>query len=73
MKYALLILLLAGCTTVSDRVQLGNFTYSHQSVSISGADAVNIANTLTSPSLLNNPLFQSAGNCLLDWIFGGHD
>ena len=67
------VVLLSGCTTVSDHVRLGTFEYSHQEISISGIDSVNMAGVLTAPSFWNLPVVKTTCDTVVNWIFGGQD
>lgn len=68
---SLAVILITGCTTVSDKVSLGTFEYTHREVSVSGADSVAMASALTSPSLWNIPVVKTTCETVLNWIFGG--
>ena len=74
MRYLILLLLLCGCTTVSDKVTFGTFSYSHQRVDVAGSDVVSLTQIVTSPgSIWNSPLLKSAATSLLNLIFEGND
>jgi|APGre2960657404_1045060.scaffolds.fasta_scaffold444460_2 hypothetical protein len=68
---SLAVVLITGCTTVSDKVTFGTFEYTHREVSVSGEDSVAMASTLTSPSLWNIPVVKTTCETVLNWIFGG--